>query len=152
MFDNIPDSAGVQLKVATDEVSFEDIARTFTEVTGIKASHQFVPLDTYLPTAEPYPGAMSNWAAGPDAPRDESFMTFQENFRAWWKYWGEGKAEKRDWALLDRIHLGRVKSLKEWMVKYKYDGQRVAVLKGVEDLQAKAATMQAKAQEQEQGK
>jgi len=134
MFDNIQDSAGLQLKVATDEVSFADIAATFTEVTGKPAAHQFVPLDVYLPMAEPFPHAPANWAAGPMAPRDESTMTWRANFSAWWLYWGEGWPEKRDWASLDKIHPQRIKSLKEWMEKNKYDGQPKAVLKGVEDL------------------
>jgi hypothetical protein len=49
-------------------------------------------------------------------------------------YLGEGWPEKRDWASLDKIHPQRIKSLKEWMEKNKYDGQPKAVLKGVEDL------------------
>lgn len=145
MFDNIKDSAGLALKVATDEVSFDDIAATFTEVTGKKAVHQFVPMEEYLPTAEPYPNAPANWAAGPTAPRDESTMTWRENFRAWWSFWGEGLPEKRNWALLDKIHPQRVKSLKEWMEKNSYDGQHKSVLKGADDLR-KWAQAQAEAQ------
>lgn len=147
MFDNIKDSAGLDLKVATDEVSFADIAATFTQVTGKPATHQFVPLDVYLPMAEPFPNAPANWAAGPTAPRDESTMTWRENFSAWWLFWGEGWPEKRNWALLDKIHPQRIKSLKEWMDKNKYDGQPKAVLKGAEDLRAWAqAHAQAQAQ------
>jgi hypothetical protein len=138
MFDNIKESSGHELKVATDEVSFVDIVATFTEVTGKKAAHQFVPLDVFLPMAEPYPDAPANWAAGPNAYRDESTMTFKENFGPWWLYWGEGWAEKRDWVLLDKIHPRRVKSLKEWMEKHKYDGQPKAVLKGLEDVRRMA--------------
>lgn len=147
MFDNIKDSAGLKLNVATDEVSFADIATTFTQVTGKPAAHQFVPLDVYLPMAEPFPHAPANWAAGPTAPRDESTMTWRANFSAWWSFWGEGWAEKRDWALLDKIHPQRIKSLKEWMGKNEYDGQPKAVLKGAEDLRSWAqAQAQAKAQ------
>jgi hypothetical protein len=144
MFDKITDSAGLALKVATEEVTFAEIAATFTQVTGKKASHKFVPLEDYLPMAEPFPNAPANWAAGPGIPRDESSMTWRENFGAWWLYWGEGWSEKRDWALLDKIHPQRIKSLKEWMEKNKYDGQPKAVLKGIEDLkrwaQAQAQT------------
>ena len=145
MFDNIKDSAGLELKIATDEVSFAEIATTFTEVTGKPAAHQFVPLEVYLPLAEPFPYAAANWAAGPKAPRDESTMTWRENFGAWWLYWGEGLSEKRDWALLDKIHPQRIKSLKEWMEKNNYDGQPKSVLKGVEDLR-KWAQAEAQAQ------
>ena len=144
MFDNINESAGLALKIATDEVSFADIASTFTQVTGKEATHKYVPLEEYLPTAEPYPDAPANWAAGPHAVRDDSTMTWRENFRAWWMFWGEGRAEKRDWALLDRIHPQRIKSLKDWMERNKYDGQPKAVLKGAEDLR-RAAQAQASA-------
>ena len=152
MFDNIKDSASLELKVATDEVSFADIAATFTQVTGKPAAHQFVPLDVYLPVAEPFPHAPANWAAGPTAPRDESTMTWRANFGAWWLYWGEGLAEKRNWALLDKIHPQRIKSLKDWMEKNNYDGQPKAVLKGVEDLKRWAqAQAQAKAETDRDG-
>lgn len=155
MFDNIEESAGLELKVATDEVSFADIAATFTQVTGKPAAHQFVPLDIYLPKAEPFPNAPANWAAGPMAPRDESTMTWRANFGAWWLYWGEGWPEKRNWALLDKIHPQRIKSLKEWMEKNNYDGQPKAVLKGVEDLKRWAqahAQAQAEAEKEESTK
>ncbi|KAJ8117481.1 hypothetical protein OPT61_g1329 [Boeremia exigua] len=141
MFDNVQESAGLFLKVATDEVSFKDIARTFTEVTGKQAAHVTIPFAQFFAKREPWPGAPANWAAGPNAPRDESSMTFVENFTPWWKYWGQGRAEKRDFALLDRIHPGRIKSLREWMVKHNYDGAQKPVLKGLQDLQI--AAMQA---------
>ncbi|GAB1739373.1 hypothetical protein NU219Hw_g4335t1 [Hortaea werneckii] len=135
------ESTGLQLKVATDEVSFEEIAATFTKVTGKKARHERITLDEWLQHAEPFPGAPANWAAVPMAHRDESTMTFKENFGPWWKFWGEGKAEKRDFALLDRIHPGRIKNLEAWMRLVKYDGQARPVLKGAEDLRRMAAEM-----------
>ncbi|KAK4553155.1 hypothetical protein LTR86_009685 [Recurvomyces mirabilis] len=136
MFENPSESTGVQLKIATDAVTFEEIAEIFTKVTGKKALHEYVPLEQYLPAAEPYPNAPANWAAGPDAPRDDSTMTWRENFGPWWRYWGEGVCENRDFALLDRIHPKRIKSLKGWMRLVGYDGQPKPVLKGVEDLRA----------------
>jgi hypothetical protein len=138
MFDNIKDAAGFELKVATDEVSFAEIAATFTQVNGKEAAHKFVPLEEYLPKAEPFPNAPTNWAAGPGAHTDKSTTTWRENFGARWLYWGEGWAEERDWTLLLKIHPQRFESLKEWMEKNKYDGQPKAVLKGVEDLNERA--------------
>lgn len=145
LFTNPQESAGMNLKVATDEVSFTDIAAVFTEVTGKKGVHQYVPLEEYLPIAEPFPNALANWSAGPSAVRDESTMTWRQNFAAWWKYWGEGRAERRDFALLDRIHPSRIKSLSEWMRANNYDGLRKSVLKGVEDLKRAAALKQQQA-------
>lgn len=134
MFDAPSESAGLYLKVTTDEVSFDEIAAIFTRVTGKKAIYKYLALEEYLPLAEPFPHAPANWAAGPSAPRDESTMTWRENFSAWWRYWGDGLPEVRDKALLDRIHPQRIKSLQEWMEKVQYDGKPRDVLKGVEDL------------------
>jgi hypothetical protein len=142
LFNNLPESAGMNLKVATDEVSFADIAAVFTEVTGKKGVHQYMPLEEYLPLAEPFPGALANFAAGPNAVRDDSTMTWRQNFSVWWRYWGEGRAERRDFTLLNRIHPGRIKSLGEWMKMAHYDGSRKNVLKGAEDLKRAAAMMQ----------
>lgn len=116
-----------------------DIAETFTRVTGKKAIHKRLPLEEYLELAEPYPNAPANWAAGPNAVRDKSVMTWRENFTAWWRYWSEGKGATRDMALLDKIYPGRIKSLEEWMRKVNYDGKQKAVLKGIEDLKAQAS-------------
>lgn len=139
VLDHPEDSAGLDLEIATDEVSFADIARIFTEVTGRKASHQHVPLEKYLTVAEPYPNAYANWAAGRDAPRDESVMTWRQNFSAWWRYWGEGVCGPRNMQLLDSIHPNRIKSLADWMTKVGYDGTQRPILKGLEDLRTKAS-------------
>ncbi|KAL2880273.1 hypothetical protein SGCOL_004322 [Colletotrichum sp. CLE4] len=137
LFDNLPESAGLNLEVTTDEVSFADIARIFTEVTGKKGVHKHVPFDKYAPLAEPYPGAYVNFGAGPEVVRDESDMTWRQNFGAWWRFWGEGIVNNRDLELLDRIHPGRIRSLAEWMRKTGYDGKPRPVLKGIEDWKSK---------------
>ncbi|KAF4783329.1 NmrA family protein [Colletotrichum scovillei] len=137
LFDNLNESAGLNLEVTTDEVSFADIARIFTEVTGKKGIHKSVPFEEYAPLAEPYPGAYVNFSVGPEVARDESDMTWRQNFGAWWRFWGEGIVNKRDLELLDRIHPGRIRSLAEWMRKTGYDGSPRPVLKGVEDWRSK---------------
>lgn len=129
------------LKVATEEVSFQDIVNTFTKVTGKEAKHQYLEPEIYFPLAEPWPNAMVNWAAGPDAPRDESTMTWRENFGAWWKYWGQGKCPKRDFGLMDKILPGRIRSLEEWMRKVDYDGKTRGVFQNSKYLEEHAAKM-----------
>jgi hypothetical protein len=133
LFDNLNESAGLDLVVETEGVSFADVAKTFSEVTGRKGVHVYVPLEHYLPVAEPSPGAYSNWAAGKETYHDESFQTWRQNFSAWWRYWGEGRAIKRDLKLLDKIHPQRIKRLAEWMKNTGYNGERRWVLKGLED-------------------
>ncbi|KAL5046583.1 hypothetical protein BDW71DRAFT_207375 [Aspergillus fruticulosus] len=134
LFDNPSQSAGLDLEVATDQVTFAEIAATFTKTTGKKGVHKRIPLDEYLDKAEPYPAAYANWAVMPDVPRDESFMTWRENFAAWWRYWSEGKGATRDMAFLDRIYPSRIPSLEAWMRMKGYDGRPRSVLKGLDDL------------------
>ncbi|KAF5548334.1 hypothetical protein FPHYL_9949 [Fusarium phyllophilum] len=141
IFDNPTESAGLDVSVATDNVSFADIARIFTEVTGTPAVHKTLTWEEYAPHAEPYPGASVNWALGPDAPRDKSVMSWADNFRAWWRYWGDGVTPPRDEALLDRIHPKRLKSLADWMKHVGYTGKRQNVLKMTEDWVTKGGAL-----------
>ncbi|KAL4960344.1 NmrA/HSCARG family protein [Aspergillus stella-maris] len=134
IFDHPSESSGLDLEVATDQVTFTEIAATFSKVTGKAGVHKRVSLEGYLEKAEPYPGAYSNWTVPPDVPRDESFMTWRENFTAWWRYWSEGKGATRNMAFLDEIHPERIRNLEAWMRIKGYDGRPRAVLKGLEDL------------------
>ncbi|KAF5561640.1 hypothetical protein FPANT_14258 [Fusarium pseudoanthophilum] len=141
IFDNPTESAGLDVSVVTDNISFADIARIFTEVTGTPAGHKTLTWEEYAPHAEPYPGASVNWALGPDAPRDKSVMSWADNFRAWWRYWGDGVTPPRDEALLDRIHPKRLKSLADWMKHVGYTGKRQNVLKMTEDWVTKGGAL-----------
>ncbi|OJJ54520.1 hypothetical protein ASPSYDRAFT_61119 [Aspergillus sydowii CBS 593.65] len=133
IFDNPSESAGIDLQVMTDNVSFGEIATIFTQVTGKLAAHKSIPFETYASVAEPYPGASVNWALGPDVARDDSTMSWRENFGAWWRYWGGGITKARDTTILHRIHPQRIKSLADWMKHVGYDGKQRSVLKMVED-------------------
>ncbi|KAF9775439.1 hypothetical protein IL306_006454 [Fusarium sp. DS 682] len=135
IFDNPSESAGLNLEVATDQVSFAEIAATFTKVTGKKGVHKRVSMEDYMAKAEPYPGAYSNWAVSPKEPRDESFMTWRENFTGWWRYWSEGYGATRDMAFLDRIHSTRIPDLETWMRVKNYEGLPQSVLKDLRELQ-----------------
>jgi hypothetical protein len=137
IFDSPFQSAGIDLQVVTDNVSFGEIARIFAEVTSKVAIHKQVPFEDYAPLAEPYPGASVNWVLGPEAVRDDSIMSWRDNFRAWWRYWGDGITKSRDTTILDRIHPARIKSVRDWMEHVGYDGKPRGVLKMVEDWSSK---------------
>src|SRR5882757_3133035 len=93
IFDHPEKSTGINLEMATDQVSFSDITSTFSRVTGRKGVHRVISFEEYLPKKEPYPNAPANWATGlPDG----ATMTWRENFTAWWKFWGGGKGATRD--------------------------------------------------------
>jgi hypothetical protein len=136
IFDNIERSAGMDLEVTTDQVSFKEIAETFTRVTGKPALHIPLPMDEYMDKAEPYPNAPVNSIGGQKRIEDEANMTWRENFTALWRYWSEGFGATRDLALLTEILPDRIKSLEEWMYKVNYQGKRKSVLKNLEDLRA----------------
>ncbi|KAF9073414.1 hypothetical protein BDP27DRAFT_1215951 [Rhodocollybia butyracea] len=136
LFDNVSESAGLDLQVVTDYVSFEDIANTFTAVTGKKGVHKSVPFEEYLTLVEPYPNAPMNWFAGRDVAQDEASMSWRENCTAFWHYYNDGVNGVADLGLLTRIHPNRIMSLEEWMRKVDYDGHGKpgTVLKGLQDL------------------
>ena len=142
IFDNPSESAGLDLEVATDQVSFAEIVATFEKVTGKQGIHRSIPLVDYLDKAEPYAGAYSNWTIKPDVPRDESFMTWRENFSTWWRYWGEGKGATRNMAFLDRIHASRIPNLEAWMRLKNYDGRPQSVLKNLDELRKGGVTIE----------
>jgi hypothetical protein len=120
IFDHPERSTGINLEMATAQVSFSDITRAFEKVTGRKAIHRRISFDDYFPTREPYPNAPANWANIENP--GQATMTWRENFTAWWKFWGGGLGATRDMALLDEIYPGRIKTVEEWMRKVDYKG------------------------------
>ncbi|KAJ4474981.1 NmrA family protein [Lentinula aciculospora] len=134
LFDNVSESAGLDLKIVTDYVNFEDIASTFTKVTGKKGTHKSLSLEEYLLLAEPFLDAPANWYVGTNVARDESVLSWRDNISAFWRYWDNGIDEVADMDLLDRIHPNRLKSLEEWMRRVGYNGRMKPIMKGAEDL------------------
>jgi uncharacterized protein YbjT (DUF2867 family) len=130
LLDNPARSNGFELHVGTEDIAYNDLAKAFTEVTGKKAVYKEVTLDEYFklpifPEPEAKIGATSN-------PNDSTLFTYRENFSGFWNTWKD-ELTKRDYALLDEILPTRVKSVKEWMTKTKYDGKPASVLKDYRD-------------------
>jgi len=137
IFDHPERSTGINLEMATDQVSWSDITAAYTKVTGKKGIHKRISFDEYLPKKEPYPNAPANWANENTDPSLVT-MTWRENFTAWWKFWGQGLGATRDMALMDEIYPGRIKSVEDWMRKVGYQGgKRGSVLKDVGDVIAR---------------
>jgi hypothetical protein len=119
-------STGLELHVGTEDISWADLAATFTEVTGQKAVYKDITLDEYfLLPIFPTPDAKVGSSADPG---EKTLFTFRENFSGFWNTWKDDLT-KRDYALLDEILPTRVKSVKEWMLKTGYDGKPAPVLK-----------------------
>lgn len=131
IFDNPSESIGLDLAVSTETITWKHLAKTFTKVTGKRARYESPSIDNYFAAA----GDAANVKLGGDyaGESDDTLLTIKENFSRWWRIYqrtGEGKPLcKRDYTLLDRILPNRIKSVEEWMVKSKYTGDRVFVLK-----------------------
>ncbi|KAF2096247.1 NAD(P)-binding protein [Rhizodiscina lignyota] len=126
IFDTPNRSTGIELHVATEDIAWKDLAAAFTEVTGQKAVYQDISLDEYFALGIfPEPDAKIGYSSSPD---DSTLFTYRENFSGFWNCWKDNLT-KRDYDLLDEILPTRVKSVKEWMTKTKYDGKPAQVLK-----------------------
>ena len=135
IFDHPDRSNGMNLQIATENVGFEHLAKTFTDVTGKKAVFKDVTLDEFASTVFPFPDGKVGHSAQAD---DPTLQTYRENFSG---FWNSYKADlvKVDYALLDEILPTRVKSLGEWMRLTGYTGEKQSVLKDYRDMAAKRA-------------
>ncbi|KAH7385050.1 hypothetical protein BKA64DRAFT_748520 [Cadophora sp. MPI-SDFR-AT-0126] len=129
--ENPEESRGLNLRIATESVGWDDIAKAFSEVTGQKAIFKDVTLDEYFASgAFPDADAKVGHSVGHD---DETLQTYRQNFSGFWNTWKESVLQ-RDYEFLDRILPDRVKSVKEWMGLTGYTGQPGSVLKDYVDL------------------
>jgi hypothetical protein len=142
LFDNPDRSNGLDLEVAIANISYSEMAASFTKVTGIPAQYVDVPFSVY------FKGFSRRESAGmvlkvphlklraklqflkfstrrPSSynadPADPATMTFEENFTGFWNLWRESKGNKgvvrRNYDLLDEIHPNRIRSAEEWFRK-----------------------------------
>jgi uncharacterized protein YbjT (DUF2867 family) len=131
LFDTPARSKGLNLHVATEDISWKDLAAAFTEVTGKRSVYKDITLDEYFngqyffKQPEAKIGASEN-------PHDPTLVTVRQNFSGFWNTWKD-ELTKRDYELLDNILPGRVKTIKEWMVKSGYTGEHSSVLKDYRD-------------------
>ena len=120
----------MNLQVSTEDVSWEHLASTFTEVTGRKAVYKDVTLDEYFAPGFVFEDAEAK--VGHSVAHDSTLQTYRQNFSAFWTMWKDDLL-KTDYALLDEILPDRVKTLGEWMRITGYDGSRGSVLKDYSD-------------------
>jgi hypothetical protein len=117
LFDNADRADGMNLAVAIEHVDYADMAAAFTRVTGHPARFEDIDLDTYWRES-----AFAKRADAPAAvqadPNDPATMTVRQNFSGFWNTWrasgGNRGVITRDYALLDEIFPGRIKSAEEY--------------------------------------
>ncbi|KAI1825018.1 hypothetical protein F4861DRAFT_538472 [Xylaria intraflava] len=118
LFDNADGEAdGMDLEVGIAHITFEEYARAFTKVTGKPARWINNKIDDQITRVW---GPKAEGPAGYNAdPSDPATMSLRRNFRAWYTLWqncgGDNPVLKRDYALLDRIHPTRIRSVEQWL-------------------------------------
>ena len=130
LFDKPERSNGMNLMVATENVGWEYLAKTFTEVTGKKAVYKDITLDElFASNVFPFPDAKVGHGV---LSEDLTLQTYRQNFSGFWNSW-KADLVKVDYDLLDEILPTRVKTVAEWMKLTGYTGQRSSVLKDYRD-------------------
>lgn len=115
LFDHPERADGMTLDVAIEHAGYHEVARAFSAVTGKPARYVDTSFDDYFaanPLADDEP-------AGYNAdPADPATMTFRANFTGWWNMWrasgGNEGLIRKDYALLDEIFPGRIRTVEEW--------------------------------------
>lgn len=111
LFDNPARANGMDLEVAIEHVRYADLAAAFERVTGHPARYVDTTLDAYFAPIEAF--AKQSAAYNADL-ADKSTMSFRDNFSGFWNQW-KHNVITRDYALLDEIHPGRIKSAEDWI-------------------------------------
>ncbi|KAK3317977.1 hypothetical protein B0H66DRAFT_555913 [Apodospora peruviana] len=117
LFDNPDRADGMDLMASMDHIHYDDVAVAFEKVTGRKARFVDVTMDEYW--RDPYWASIADRPCGymvdPESPAK---MTNRENFTGWWSMWQvSGRNQepcKRDYALLDDIFPGRIRTAEEF--------------------------------------
>lgn len=132
IFSNPDESAGMNVKVAIEHVSYEYLAATFTKVTGNAAVYRDVTIDEWF-TAGPLSDVADVKLGADKGQGDPTLLSYRQNFTAWWKLYQRAGEDrnilKRDYDFLDRIFPGRVRTVEAWMRKVGYTGAASSVLK-----------------------
>ncbi|KAK2684999.1 hypothetical protein QWA68_016334 [Fusarium oxysporum] len=130
VFDNPGRSNGMNLMVATENIGWECLAKTFTEVTGKKAIYKDISLDELFTSgAFPFPDRKVGHSVSME---DPTLQSYRQNFSGFWNSW-KADLVKVDYAVLDDILPTRIKTLSEWMKLVGYTGERHPVLKDYRD-------------------
>lgn len=118
IFDNPSESNGINLEVATCQVSLKDLVEVFPRVTGQPARADYFTPEEYFALNKHHIDPNIKLAHGTDG-SDSTIMTFAQNFTGFYHVFRDNLAT-RDYELLDKILPGRLKTLEEWMRKSNY--------------------------------
>ncbi|KAF2865425.1 hypothetical protein BDV95DRAFT_554319 [Massariosphaeria phaeospora] len=133
VFEHPDESAGLDLKLAVEHASGEMLASAFTAVTGQPARYEDISKEQWLAERMSGPPGYrlgSQYEGNRDD--DPTLLTVEQNFGNWWNLYrrsaGNKGLLKADYAVLDRVMPGRVRSVREWMEKVGFTGERRNVI------------------------
>ena len=126
-FDHREDTSGVEMKIASDVVGWDDLARTFEKVAGQRAEVVYQTMDEWFANFDGVDDPVAN-----ERDRDGS-TTWRENFSGWWALWRDDVIS-RDLAWVRSVH-PNCHTLESWMRENNYSGilRRQQLLKNTED-------------------
>lgn len=114
IFDHPAETAGKNLEIASDYLAWADLADAFTKVTGIPAIYKPITYEEWI-AGHPRKGT-------PAAVEDRSGMSWDDNFRGWWKLF-EDDVVKRDMEYCRRLH-PNLQDIATWIRVTGFDGTR----------------------------
>ncbi|KAF7333752.1 NmrA domain-containing protein [Mycena venus] len=120
-FDHRTETSGRDLSIASHVVSWDEIAKTFTKVTGKPAVYKAQSVEEWW----------NNFGEGVNRPYGSGSMTVKENFSGFWKVFGD-ELVPRDMEWIRSVHPG-TQTLEDWMRDNNYTGSEGTILKGRED-------------------
>jgi len=121
LFDHAGDKAnGLDLQVAIQHATYDDLVAAFTKVTGKPAQWVNLSFDDY------FNAIGTERSKGPAAynadPNDPATLSFRQNFTGLWNIFRFSAADDptkpvwhTDYDFLDSVYPGRVRSLEEWI-------------------------------------
>ncbi|KAI1325195.1 hypothetical protein F5Y16DRAFT_378584 [Xylariaceae sp. FL0255] len=117
MFDHPDEADGLNLGVGFGYVTMQEYARAYTKVTGHPARWEDIDIDQHLVNSF---GTLVDKPTGYNADlTDPSTMTLRRNFSAFFEIWRQSTATnhyvEHNYALLDKIYPGRIKSAEQWL-------------------------------------
>ena len=119
LFEHPGRADGMDLRVAMGHIGYDEVAAAFGKVTGRRAKFVDISLDEFW-RPESYWGSIADQPCGythVGGPIPGGVMTIREDFTGWFKLYqgfGQGPILKRDFALLDEIHPGRIRTAEEF--------------------------------------
>ncbi|KAJ6459621.1 NAD-P-binding protein [Mycena sanguinolenta] len=127
-FDHRASVSGRELNIASELVHWDDLARTFTKVTGTPAVYVRLTVDEFL---DVFDKEKMEAPIASDKKRGDGSKTMRENFGAFYRVLRDGMSDK-DMEWVKSVHPGTY-TLERWMRENNYTGRAPSELKNRQD-------------------